>query len=42
MSNALLDFWAKKGDTIVFIVSEPITRTTVTNEMVIHNVGEPI
>lgn len=34
--------WAKKGDTIVFIVSEPITRTTETNEMVIHNVGEPI
>ena len=34
--------WAKKGDTIVFIVSEPITRTTVTNEMVIHNLGEPI
>jgi pyruvate kinase len=34
--------WAKNGDTIVFVVSEPITRTTVTNEMVIHNVGEPI
>jgi pyruvate kinase len=34
--------WAKKGDTIVFIVSEPITNVTVTNEMLIHNVGEPI
>ncbi len=34
--------WAKQGDTVVFVVSEPITRATVTNEMVIHNVGEPI
>jgi pyruvate kinase len=34
--------WAKEGDTVVFVVSEPITRDTVTNEMVIHNVGEPI
>ena len=34
--------WAEKGDTVVFIVSEPITRTNVTNEMVIHNLGEPI
>ncbi len=34
--------WVKKGDTVVFIVSEPITREGVTNEMVIHNVGEPI
>ncbi len=34
--------WAKEGDTVVFVVSEPITRATVTNEMVIHNVGEPI
>ncbi len=34
--------WAKKGDTIVFVVGEPITRTTGINEMVIHNVGEPI
>ena len=33
---------AKEGDTVVFIVSEPITRVAVTNEMVIHNVGEPI
>jgi pyruvate kinase len=34
--------WAKEGDTVVFIVSEPITRASVTNEMVIHNLGEPI
>jgi pyruvate kinase len=34
--------WAKEGDTVVFVVSEPITRATVTNDMVIHNVGEPI
>lgn len=34
--------WAKKDDTVFFIVSEPITRTNVTNEMVINNVGEPI
>jgi pyruvate kinase len=34
--------WAKKGDTIVFIVSEPISQVTETNEMLIHNVGERI
>jgi pyruvate kinase len=34
--------WAQKGDTVVFIVSEPITQTKVTNEMVIHSVGEQI
>ena len=33
---------AEKGDTVVFIVSEPITRINVTNEMVIHNLGESI
>ena len=32
----------QKGDTVVFIVSEPISRANVTNEMVIHNVGDPI
>jgi len=34
--------WAKNGDTIVFVVSEPITRLAGINEMVIHNVGDPI
>lgn len=34
--------WANKGDTIVFIVTEPITRLTGVNEMVVHNIGEPI
>jgi hypothetical protein len=34
--------WAEEGDTVVFVVSEPITRATLTNEMVIHSVGEPI
>ncbi|MBN1465634.1 hypothetical protein JXA02_07740, partial [candidate division KSB1 bacterium] len=34
--------WAQPGDVVVFVVAEPITRVGVTNEIVIHFVGDEI
>ena len=34
--------WAEKGDTVIFVVGEPITRVGVSNEIVIHTVGDVI
>lgn len=34
--------WAQIGDVVVFVVAEPITRVGVTNEIVIHFVGDEI
>ena len=32
--------WARKGDPIIIVASEPITRRGITNRVVIHYVGE--
>ncbi len=33
---------AQKGDTVIFIVSEPIDQISETNNLVIHTIGEPL
>lgn len=34
--------WAKKGDAVIIVASEPITKRGITNRLVIHYVGENI
>lgn len=34
--------WAQKGDAVVFVLAEPITRVGVVNEIVIHYLGDSI
>ncbi|MBN1482161.1 pyruvate kinase [candidate division KSB1 bacterium] len=34
--------WAHKGDAVVFVLAEPITRIGVANEIVIHYLGDSI
>jgi pyruvate kinase len=42
--NALLlkKKWAKKGDAIIIVASDPITKKGITNRMVIHYLGEEL
>jgi pyruvate kinase len=32
--------WAKKGDPIIIVASDPITKVGITNRVVIHYLGE--
>jgi pyruvate kinase len=34
--------WAKKGDPIIIVASDPITKKGITNRVVVHYVGELI
>lgn len=34
--------WAKKGDPVIIVASEPITKRGITNRVVIHYIGEQI
>jgi len=34
--------WAKNGDPIIIVASEPITKRGITNRLVIHYIGEHI
>ncbi len=34
--------WARKGDPVIIVASEPITRRGITNRVVIHYVGEEL
>jgi pyruvate kinase len=34
--------WAKQGDAIIIVASDPITKKGITNRMVIHHVGEEL
>lgn len=34
--------WARKGDPIIIVASEPITKRGITNRVVIHYIGEQI
>jgi len=38
----LKENWAKKGDPIIIVASDPITRRGITNRVVVHLVGEQI
>jgi len=34
--------WAEKGDPVIFVASDPITKGGITNRVVVHLVGEKI
>lgn len=38
----LREKWAKKGDPIIIVASDPITKRGITNRVVVHLVGEQI
>lgn len=36
----ILNKWAEKGDVVIFVLGEPVTRQGISNRLVIHYVGE--